>query len=145
MNNIISRFKPKGEHKEVPFTIFSGFWLTYIFIRGLVYLFPNLFTNVRGIHIHHFSYGIIILTLVGFYSLVFNPRGRKLFRTAFIFGVGMAMTYDEFGMWLRLTESGVGRTGYDAIALITAGFINLLYLDQHWLKLGQKIRRLHFI
>ena len=144
MEKLLSRIKPKNEHKEIPFTIFAGFWFTYIFIRGLVYLFPSLFTIVNDVHIHHFSYGIIILTLVGFYSLAMNPHGKKLFRTAFVFGIGLALTYDEFGMWLKLTDDGVARLGYDAIALISIGFINMLYLDQHWRSFTQKIRHLLF-
>lgn len=144
MDKIITLLKPKKERKEIPFTIFVGFWSTYVFVRILLFLFPNLATIFDEIHIHHFSYGIIILSLVGFYSLVMNPHGRKLFKTAFVFGIGLAMTYDEFGMWLKLTDVGVARYGIVAISLITFAFVSILYLDQHWKKAAQKIRRLLF-
>lgn len=134
------RFKPKKENKEVPFVIFAGFWLTYLVARILIYLFPFLFTNIHGVHVHHFSYGILILTAVGFYSLVLNPKGKKLYKTAFLFGVGLALTYDEFGMWLHLKDTDVARWGYDAVALISIGFINLLWLDQHWGKIMRAVR-----
>ena len=140
MFNLLTCFTPKKKYKEIPFTIFAAFWLTYLLARVLIYLFPELFTNINGVHIHHFSYGIIILTLVGFYSLVFNPSGKRLFKTAALFGVGLALTYDEFGMWLHLTDQGVARWGYDAVALISVGFINILYLDQHWASLMKKLK-----
>ena len=142
MFKLLARLKPSKEHKEIPFTIFSGFWFTYVFIRALVYVFPALFMSVKGVHVHHFSYGIIILTLVGFYSLVMNPKGNRLYKTAFLFGIGLALTYDEFGMWLQLRDDNVARWGYDMIALISVGFINLLYLDQHWVKLTKVVRNI---
>lgn len=140
METLIKRYSPKKPYKEIPFTIFLGFWLTYAFARLLIHLLPGLSADINGVHIHHFSYGIIILTLVGFYSLVMNPAGRKLYKTAFFFGVALALTYDELGMWLKLTDDGVARFGYDAIALISIGFINMLYLDQHWRSLTRNIK-----
>ena len=144
MDKVIALLKPKKERKEIPFTIFVGFWSTYVFVRILLFLFPTLASIFNEIHIHHFSYGIIILTLVGFYSLVMNPHGKKLFKTAFVFGVGLAMTYDEFGMWLKLTDVGVARYGILAVATITIIFISILYLDHHWQRFVKKIRRLLF-
>lgn len=140
MMNFLLRFKPKKEDKDVAFVIFAGFWLTYAFARVLIYLFPTLFTSIHGVHIHHFSYGIIILSLVGFYSLALNTEGKKLYKTAFLFGIGLALTYDEFGMWLRLTDDGVARFGYDAVALISIGFVNLLYLEHHWRALNRNLK-----
>lgn len=144
MQKLINFFKPKKERKQIPFTIFVGFWSTYIFVRILLFFFPSLATIVEDVHIHHFSYGIIILTLVGFYSLVMNPHGKKLFKTAFVFGIGLAMTYDEFGMWLKLTDVGVRNYGIVAIATITTIFITILYLDHHWKNFVKKVRRLLF-
>ena len=142
LSEVWNQLKPKEEFKDIPFTIFAGFWLTYLIARIFIYLFPFLFTNLHGVHVHHFSYGIILLTILGFYSLAFNPHGKRLYKTSFLFGVGLALTYDEFGMWLKLTDYGVARFGYDAIALISIGFINFLYLSQHWVKLGQVLKKL---
>jgi glucan phosphoethanolaminetransferase (alkaline phosphatase superfamily) len=142
LEKLVKRFSPKKEHKDIPFTIFSGFWLSYLLARLFIYFFPSLFTNLNGVHIHHFSYGIILLSILGFYSLTFNPRGDKLYKTSFLFGVALALTYDEFGMWLHLTDDGVARWGYDAVAIISVGFINFLYLDQHWKKLIKTFKKL---
>jgi len=144
MKKIISLFRPKKTRKQIPFTIFVGFWSTYTFVRVLLLFFPNLSTTFDEIHVHHFSYGIIILTLVGFYSLVMNPHGKKLFKTAFVFGSGLAMTYDEFGMWIKLTDVGVRNYGIIAISLITIIFVSILYLDQLLRKIGRKIYQLLF-
>ncbi|EKD43218.1 MAG: hypothetical protein ACD_72C00406G0002, partial [uncultured bacterium] len=54
------------------------FLVTFILSRLMVYLvlgrwLPNLFLTIRGVHIHHFTYGVIILVLVGLYLLLRRP------------------------------------------------------------------------
>src|SRR4051812_46803735 len=94
-NSLVSLRPDKTD--EIPFIIFFPFLMTFIVARIVVNLFPNFFLMLRGIHIHHFAYGIIILTLVGAYELIARPTGRVLYITAAIFGVGMGLAYDEFG------------------------------------------------
>lgn len=129
-----------GERKELPFIIFVSFLLTFIGSRAIAYFGDGKFSIVvKGVHIHHLAYGIVILSLVGLYALVFAPKDKDLYKTAFLYGVGLGMVYDEFGMWLHLRDDYWIRQTYDAIGIICALFINYLYFDSFWRKVGRKL------
>lgn len=127
------------KNKATPFIIFSSFLITYIINRLFVYFLPSIFLDVRGVHIHHFAYGIIILTLVGLYDLIARPTGSALNYTSILFGIGMAFAYDEFGMWLRLKDYDVSRYGYDAVIVISLILLNIIYLGGFWERIGKSL------
>jgi hypothetical protein len=135
---MIEKLKPE-KNKIVPFIVFSSFLCTYIVARLFIYLFPSLFLNFHEVHVHHFAYGILIITFAGLYDLIYRPIGRKLYITAALFGIGMALAFDEFGMWLRLKDNGVSRYGYDAIIILTLLFLNIIYFEGFWLGLGRRV------
>lgn len=89
--------------RQVPFWVLVGFLPTYICARLLVANYPTLFLNVHGVHVHHFTYGVIVLAIVGFVSLISPKRAQPWL--AFFYGVGLALAFDEFGMWVRLTAN----------------------------------------
>lgn len=78
-----------------------------------------------GVHIHHMVWGIGLLLIVGYcwlwqVSLRFRPLGRLL---AFAYGVGSALTLDEFALWLNLRDvywQREGRESIDAVLLFSA-------------------------
>jgi hypothetical protein len=86
---------------------------------------PNLYFFLRGTHVHHLNYGIFLLSAVGAYMLFARPAGRALRWTAMAYGAAMALTFDEFGMWLHLGGSYWQRASVDAVIVIAAllGFI----------------------
>jgi hypothetical protein len=102
-----------------------GFILTFIAARTVVLLImshrmPNLYFFLRGTHVHHLNYGIFLLAGVGAY-LLFSIRGTQELRfAALAYGVAMALTFDEFGMWLHLGGSYWQRASVDAIILVAA-------------------------
>src|ERR1700677_2718923 len=104
-----------------------GFILTFIAARTVVLLImsrrmPNLYFFLRGTHVHHLNYGIFLLAGVGAY-LLFRARGaRDLKRAALAYGVAMALTFDEFGMWLHLGGSYWQRASVDAVIIVAAVF-----------------------
>ena len=55
---------------------------------------------VPGLHIHHYVYGIFILTAAGYLALVFKGDRATLW-IALLYGLGVGLTFDEFGMWLN--------------------------------------------
>ncbi len=138
MADILEKIVPQRK-KAVPFFIFSSFLITYLVIRLFVYFFPEIFLDVKGVHIHHFAYGIIILTIVGLYDLIVRPDESALHITSILFGIGMAFSYDEFGMWLRLRDYDVARFGYDAVIVITLIFLNIIYFQGFWERIGKSI------
>jgi len=55
---------------------------------------------IPGLHIHHYVYGIFILTVAGYLALVFKSDRATLW-IALLYGLGVGLTFDEFGMWLN--------------------------------------------
>src|ERR1700722_12141400 len=102
-----------------------SFILTFIASRTVVFLImsqrmPNLYFFLRGTHVHHLNYGIFLLAGVGGY-LLFSIRSAKDLQVAALgYGVAMALTFDEFGMWLHLGGSYWQRASVDAIIVVAA-------------------------
>src|SRR2546426_4091240 len=55
---------------------------------------------ITGLHIHHYVYGIFILTAAGYLALVFKGDRASVW-IALLYGLGVGLTFDEFGMWLN--------------------------------------------
>jgi len=83
---------------------------------------PDLYLYVGGTHIHHLNLGILLLATVGAWLLLKQPSGRKLTIAAVLYGIGMGLTFDEFGIWLRLDDIYWQRASWDAVIVIAAGF-----------------------
>lgn len=111
-----------------------SFFLTFAGVRSVVYAIlhnipPFHFIEVGGRHIHHLVIGIIILLLVGYGWLCEIGSGADdssilLSRLmSILYGVGAALTLDEFALWLNLRDvywSPEGRASIDAIILFGA-------------------------
>ena len=68
-----------------------------------------------GTHIHHLVWGICLLLLSGLLAIAVQP---PLEVTAVVFGIGAALTLDEFALWLHLEDvywSEQGRQSVDAV------------------------------
>jgi len=76
-------------------------------------------------HIHHLVWGIALLLVAGVLAIVVQP---PLEVTAVVFGIGAALTLDEFALWLHLDDvywSEKGRQSVDAVIVfaIITGFM----------------------
>ncbi len=103
------------------------FLLTFMSARVVVFLImsrtiPDLYLHLKGNHIHHLNYGIFLLSAVGAYLIFRRPEGRKLSIWAGLYGVAMALTFDEFGMWIHLGGGYWQRASWDAIVVLSALF-----------------------
>jgi hypothetical protein len=109
-----------------------SFLITFAGVRLLVMLImhnrgPFGWVMVRGHHIHHLVWGILILLLVGYGWLLDLGRSHSPLSIFFSrlmsvsYGVGAALTLDEFSLWLNLEPdaywSREGRISIDAIIL----------------------------
>jgi hypothetical protein len=109
-----------------------SFLVTFVGVRILVRLItrnvgPFQWVVVRGHHIHHLVWGILILLLVGYGWLLDLGRSHSQLSIFFSrlmsvsFGVGAALTLDEFALWLNLEPdaywSSQGRISIDAVIL----------------------------
>jgi hypothetical protein len=117
--------EPCSETARLARLALFGFILTFIAARTVVLLImsrrvPNLYFFLRGTHVHHLNYGIFLLAGVGAF-LLFSIRGTRDLRfAALAYGVAMALTFDEFGMWLHLGGSYWQRASVDAIIVVAA-------------------------
>ena len=109
-----------------------SFAITFIGVRVLVTLIrhnmgPFNWVLVGGRHIHHLVWGILILLLVGYGWLMDVGRTHTPISIFFSrlmsisYGVGAALTLDEFALWLSLDPNAYwsheGRLSIDAIIL----------------------------
>jgi hypothetical protein len=107
---------------------FTSFLFTFVAARILVILImmrrvPDLFLHLGGTHVHHLNYGIFLLSAVGGLLLFDCRPGPKLRKVcALLYGVGMALTFDEFGMWLHLGGSYWQRASFDAVIVLLGLF-----------------------
>lgn len=129
---------------EVQFIVFVSFLITFIFVRSYVYLtnrdIMNLPTGVviRGVHVHHFIFGIFLLAVVSFVAL-YDIRPVVHRRLAVIYGISLGLIFDEFSLWLRLTNDYYARVTYDALVIIVLLFLNIIYFPHFWNKMGKKV------
>jgi hypothetical protein len=109
-----------------------SFLFTFVGVRTLVWMIvyhegPFQWVVVHGRHIHHLVWGILILLLVGYGWLMDLGRAHSPLSIFFGrlmsvgYGVGAALTLDEFAIWLDLEPdaywSRTGRLSIDAIIL----------------------------
>lgn len=109
-----------------------SFLVTFIGVRILVRLIvhnegPFQWVVVRGHHIHHLVWGILILLFVGYGWLLDLGRSHSPLSIFFSrlmavsYGAGAALTLDEFALWLNLEPdaywSRQGRISIDAVIL----------------------------
>jgi hypothetical protein len=128
-------------HERIPdrprrrlFVASVSFFLTFAGVRSVVFAIqhqipPFHFIEVGGRHIHHLVFGIIILLLVGYGWLAEIGTGSgdsSIFLgrlMSILYGVGAALTLDEFALWLNLRDvywAREGRASIDAIILFGA-------------------------
>jgi len=108
-----------------------SFLFTFVGVRILVHRIVNHESHfqwvvVRGMHIHHLVWGILILLLVGYGWLLDLGRSHSPLSIFFSrlmavsYGVGAALTLDEFSIWLDLDPDAYwsqGRLSIDAVIL----------------------------
>jgi hypothetical protein len=103
--------------------VLLSFVLTFIAARvvsllAMTHHMPNVYLHVRGTHVHHLNYGIFLLAGVGAY-LLFN-EGPASHAAAALYGIGLGLTFDEFGMWLHLGGDYWQRASFDAVIVLAA-------------------------
>jgi hypothetical protein len=111
----------------------SAFLITFAGVRLLVHRIANHqgsrfnWVTVHGMHVHHLVWGILILLLVGYgwlHDVGWSNSPESIFLgrlMAVSYGVGAALTLDEFALWLSLEPdaywSSQGRLSIDAIII----------------------------
>ncbi len=127
-------FHFQNERRERLFLASLGFLVTFGIVRGITHLIKagiGPFHNVAsgGLHIHHLVWGILLVLIVGYIWLIEEGITSSWLSsiTAIAFGVGAALTLDEFALWLNLQDvywTGRGRESIDAV-VIFAGLLSV--------------------
>ena len=115
--------------------ILTAFLFTFMAARITVFLIisrriPDIYLHLGGAHIHHFNYGIVLLSGVGAYLLLGHRGEEGLQWATVLYGIGLGLTFDEFGMWLHLGGSYWQRASFDAVVVIAA-FLGLIVSARH--------------
>jgi hypothetical protein len=121
-------------HRAVVAWMLTAFLVTFLVTRLITRAIRNgrgPFRNasVGGVHLHHEVYGIFLLLGTGTAELTYRPGPPWLYVLAVLFGIGAALTLDEFALWLHLEDvywSKEGRSSIDAV--LVALVVGLLLL-----------------
>jgi len=127
------QFHFRSERRERLFLASVAFLITFAVVRGITFMIrqgigPVHNVSAGGLHIHHLVWGILLLIVVGYVWLLEVGVGSSWVAslTAIAFGVGAALTLDEFALWLNLSDvywERQGRESIDAV-LIFGGLLS---------------------
>ena len=130
----IYSFHFRDERRERLFLASLAFLVTLAGVRGITVMIragvgPLHNVAAGGLHIHHLVWGILLLLIVGYVWLLEIGVGSSWVAslTAIAFGLGAALTLDEFALWLNLSDvywERQGRESIDAV-LIFAGLLSV--------------------
>ncbi len=129
-------------HERIPdrprrrlFLASVSFFITFLAVRLLVaaithHIGPFHWVTMHGRHIHHLVWGILLLLVTGYGMLAEFGNGATAMSIlmsrliAIGFGMGAALTLDEFALWLDLDPQAYwtrqGRVSIDAVVLFGA-------------------------
>jgi hypothetical protein len=118
------------------FLVCAAFLVTFLVTRGVTHatrrrqsflarrLHRGGGIQIGNLHVHHLVAGILLLLFTGYLGTSeerLSPRNRL----ALLYGMGAALTLDEFALWLRLEDvywAREGRYSLDAVVLAAAAF-----------------------
>jgi hypothetical protein len=113
--------------KEAQLVVLVSFLVTFAIVRFITHSirdqrFRRLFHNVStksGTHLHHLVPGIFLLLISGYIGIAVAPSTHRSL-WAVLFGIGAALTLDEFALWLHLADdywNKEGRASVDAVVI----------------------------
>jgi hypothetical protein len=125
---------PDRPHRRL-FLASISFFITFLAVRLLVasithHVGPFGYVEMGGRHIHHLVWGILLLLISGYGTLAELGTGDSSLSIlasrllALGYGIGAALTLDEFALWLNLDAAAYwsreGRESIDAVVLFGA-------------------------
>ncbi len=125
--------------KTTPFLILVSTFVSFLATRLFVVLFPTRSLFIKGYHIHHFFFGIILICITGWVALVSDRKSLQRL-SAVIYGIGLGMLLDEIGLLLTCGTIGIGcdywhRTSYDFFIIAIVLFLAAIYFEPFWRKM----------
>src|SRR5262245_34645783 len=124
-----------------------GFVITFGVVRYITHSIrkggSRVFRDVSrdGTHIHHLVWGILLLLVCGFLGVVVDPPLPDWLLPVG-FGIGAALTLDEFALWLNLKDvywTEEGRRSIDAVIIATALSLLALIGFRAWVDVADSV------
>jgi hypothetical protein len=127
----VFRFVPGYEHyvfgsgREPLFFLLLAFLLTFLAVRAFTRLGRRRnwrSGSVRGVHLHHLVPGVLASLAAGTAIVAFRPADDSMLALSALFGVGAALTLDEFALLLHLDDVYWTDEGRSSIEATLMGF-----------------------
>ena len=131
-----------GEDHTIQFLTLASFLVWFILSRLWVTYLPDTIIVIKGTHIHHYAYGVIMLSILSFVSLAYPLSRAWRLRLAIPLGIALASAYDEFAIWLYLTDLYHDRKSLDAILVIALILVNVTYFPGFGLRWCKRLKKL---
>ena len=114
-----------GLYFYLVFPMAVAFLATFITARVISFFVPSLGVFLGDIRIHHFVWGIFVLSISGYLALVFTGSKAK-YLISLLHGFGLGLAFDEFAFWLRLADDDPARWSYDGFLIIMGLFFLII-------------------
>jgi hypothetical protein len=86
---------------------------------------------IGGVHIHHQVWGILLVLATGLLEFRYRPHSPWAEVLAALFGMGAALTLDEFALWFHLDDVYWTKSGRQSIdAILVGGALGAVLLLQ---------------
>ena len=142
--------------RERLFLASIGFFTTVLVVRTLTLAIrhdigPFHDVSMRGRHIHHLVWGILLLLVVGYSWLIQVGTGAVAATqwtgrlTSMLFGVAAALTLDEFALWLNLRDvywEREGRESFEALALFGGLLAIGIFGRSFWSRIAREFAKI---
>lgn len=135
-------------NKQTPFIVFISFILAFAASRLTILLGPEwLRLFVSQYHIHHFYYGFALIAISNWIALT-SDRKHMINMASVLFGVGLGLFVDEFGLLLTCTTPAFecdyfARQTFDVFTYL-AGILLVVIYSKPFFGLLKKIVRRFF-
>ena len=116
IQKIIKKTERSGKQSQL--IILISFLLTFGIVRIVTHLQKlHLIPSQRNdlLHIHHLVPGIMLLLISGYIGIAFWNLKRVRNVMSILFGIGAALTIDEFALWVYLKDVYWEKQGRDSI------------------------------
>jgi len=119
-----------------------AFVVSFFGSRLFATLFPGTVVMQGGIHLHHFWYGIALISVAGWMGIAW--RNERLYRLyAVLYGLGAGFVGDEVGLLLTFNNYESGLTYLFFVAAISFVIIATLFL-RYRAQLKEELLKLSF-
>jgi hypothetical protein len=114
------------------FLALISFVTSFLVARVFATLNPKTVVVTGGVHLHHFWYGLAMISVAGWLAIGYNrPQFSRIY--AIVFGLGAGLIGDEIGLLLTFGNYNSSLTFFFFIIVVAGGSIAVLLRDREQL------------